>query len=328
MSHRISLKALFSSMMFISVMAFMLLHVSGCGESETSSPLPQNDGVLTVGVSVPPQGWLVEQIAGNDVRVVAMLPTGESLASYEPPQEDVIRLAYAKSYFFTGLQMEKASWFGTVAAEYRVPPVDLRSGVVMRDINARTYVGSDGIVSTVESTRDEANAGFSRDNPFHYRDTDPYIWTSPKALMVQAKTIADELKRIDAENAEGYDTRLASVLGTLESLDTELSELFEPMKDKTILVMNPTWGYLSRDYGLQELVIEFEGDAPSDAQLAAIKQIVSENGIQHLFVSSQNSNPESEAIALVIGVEVVELDLLAADVVSNLRDVATKLVGD
>ncbi len=71
------------------------------------SPLPARASDLpVVFVSIPPQKFVVEQLAGDLVRVEVMLPSGASPATYEPTPRQMAAINEAVIYFQIGVPFE------------------------------------------------------------------------------------------------------------------------------------------------------------------------------------------------------------------------------
>ena len=54
------------------------------------------EGPLVVGVSIPPQAWLVSAIGGSYVKPLVLLPPGASPATYEPGPRQLAQLSRAR----------------------------------------------------------------------------------------------------------------------------------------------------------------------------------------------------------------------------------------
>jgi zinc transport system substrate-binding protein len=59
-------------------------------------------------VSIMPQKFFLEQLAGNLVEVVVMVPPGASPHTYEPRPSQMLALQTADVYFTIGIEFEKA----------------------------------------------------------------------------------------------------------------------------------------------------------------------------------------------------------------------------
>ena len=60
-----------------------------------------------MGVSIPPQAWLVKQVGGEYVKPLVLLPPGASPATYEPGPRQLAELSGAKLYLAVGVPFER-----------------------------------------------------------------------------------------------------------------------------------------------------------------------------------------------------------------------------
>lgn len=244
---------------------------------------------IPVVVSLPPQVWLVESIGGSRVAVDALVGPGQSEETYAPTDAQVSAALRARIYFRIGASFEHAPWFRALGAARELEIVDTRDGVDLLPL-------------------------------------DPHVWLSPRRLAIQARTVAAALVRLDPAGRAGYERRLADVTAELDALDRELAAMLAPHRGRVFFVFHPSWGYLAADYGLRQVAIESEGDAPSDVELTRLQERARAERIRILFVQPQITGRAAEAVATTVGAAVVRLDPLAPDVPANLRLVARRLI--
>jgi zinc transport system substrate-binding protein len=88
------------------------------------------------------------------------------------------------------------------------------------------------------------------------------------------------------------------------------------------MVYHPAWGYFAAEYGLTQLPVQVGGTDPSARELAALIDQAVEENIRVIFVQPTFSAANAQAIAREIGGEVLRLDPLARDWLTNLESVA------
>ena len=128
-------------------------------------------------------------------------------------------------------------------------------------------------------------------------------------MTQQAKT-SRPLCEVDEQAADYYQERLEAFLAELSALDQELAESLAGLAG-TRLVYHPAWHYLAREYGLEQVAIEVEGNEPGAGQLAELIEQARAENVRVLFVSPQHSQRSARMIAEEIGAQVVEIDPLA-----------------
>ena len=249
------------------------------------SARPEPAGRLNVTVSIVPQEYFVERIGGEHVVVNVMASPGESPATYEPKPEQLRALSRAAVYFSIGVPFEGA-WLDKIAsANENMLVVDTAQGI--------ERVGAD-----------------------------PHIWLSPSLVKIQARTIHDALVELDPTHAADYTANLDRFLADIDDLDADIRATLEGLESRKFMVFHPAWGYLARDYDLEQIPIEVGGQEPSAAELAALVTQAQEEGIRVIFAQPEFSARDAETIANEIGGEVLLISPLAADWLDNLRQVA------
>lgn len=251
----------------------------------------------TVFVSILPQKYFVERIAGDAVRVEVLVPPGHSPATYEPLPRQMAALEKAPLYFRIGVAFE-GLWLP--ALRERRPGlrvVDTRQGV---ELLPMAGAGTGGRL-------------------------DPHIWTSPRRVRQQAATIRAALSELLPERAAALLAAEQRFAGELQQLDAEIGALLRPVQGRRFFVFHPSWGYLAVDYGLRQEAIETAGKEPGPQALAKTLASAKQAGARTIFVQRQFSQNAAAAVAREIGGRVVALDPLAADFIANTRQVAREL---
>ncbi len=89
---------------------------------------------LQVFVSIVPQKYFVERIAGDLAEVSVLVTPGKSPATYSPTPDQVRKLAQAHVYFRIGVSFENGFMhkIASIAPDTRV--VDTRKGILLREM--------------------------------------------------------------------------------------------------------------------------------------------------------------------------------------------------
>jgi zinc transport system substrate-binding protein len=266
---------------------------------------------LPVFVSILPQKYFVEQLAGDHVAVAVMVAPGANPATYEPKPRQMAALAAAKAYFAVGVPFE-AVWLPRIqAANPRMRVVDTAAGIDKRPMAAHAHEG-----------------GGDHD---HHHDArpqevlDPHVWLSPPLVKIQARAIRDALVALDPIHQADYDAGLARFGEQIDGLDHELRETFAGRAGMGFMVFHPAWGYFADAYGLEQIPIEIEGKDPKPAQLQELIETARSRDIRVIFVQPQFSGQSAAAVAAAIGGAVLPADPLAPDWADNLRRQAAQI---
>jgi zinc transport system substrate-binding protein len=264
---------------------------------------------LQVVVSILPQQYLVERIAGPRVDVLTLVQPGDNEATYSPGPATLAALDGARAWFTMGVHFEDV-WLDRIIRDRPgLMVVPLAAGLPMRHTEASLVADS----HTDEYDHDHAGA------------LDPHTWTDPRLAARMAERIGETLARLDPAGADQYQTRASQVQGELLALHDEIAARLAPMRGSAFIVFHPSWGYFADAYGLVQLPIEVGGREPGPRGLAEIIRRGREAGVRAVFVQQQFSQRSALAVAQALGAEVVEADPLAADYVSNLRQVSLRM---
>ncbi|UCF35038.1 MAG: zinc ABC transporter substrate-binding protein [Phycisphaerales bacterium] len=156
-------------------------------------------------------------------------------------------------------------------------------------------------------------------------ELDPHVWLSPRVVKVQARTICDELRRLDPANEARYEENCRLFHEELDRIDAQIAEALAPLKGREFFVFHPAFGYFADAYGLRQVAVQAGGKDPNVRQLGTLIERAKRDGVKLIFVQPQFSRGSAEAVARQIGGVVVPMDPLAEDYLENLLDMASKI---
>jgi zinc transport system substrate-binding protein len=269
-----------------------------------------------VTVSILPQKYFVEKIAGDAVTVSVMVAPGSNPAIYEPRPGQMNALAHSRIYFAIGVPFERV-WLKKMAALNPKMQIVYTDGSIEKRAMA--------VHHHEEQENGQGKTIASHGHARHGQGLDPHIWLSPALVKTQARIIKDALVRIDPGHEKVYNKGFEAFEAELDQLDAEIREIFgHKGRGNEFLVFHPSWGYFAAAYGLKQVPIEIEGKEPSAAEMARLIQYARSKGIRVIFVQPQFSTKRAEAIAREIGARILIADPLHEHWMQNLREVARK----
>jgi len=273
------------------ILLVVCLFLAGVGAGEARES-------LSVFVSIPPQKYFVERVAGETVKVSVMVKPGADPVTYEPSPRQMAELSEAKAYFRIGVPFE-AAWLSRLRQNQpNLAIVDTREGITLRAIEGHAH-GPHGM--------DKEKAM-----------PDPHIWLSPRLVKKQAETIYLALVDLNPDEAATYLENYQLFVKDLEAIDQQIRSIIGNGRGRKFMVFHPAWGYFADEYGLQQIPIEVEGKEPSAKELARIIDQAHRDNIKVIFVQSQFNTKPAETIAKAVSGRVVQLDPLAEDYLTNL----------
>jgi len=277
-----------------------------------SGPARGDAPPLQVVVSILPQQYLVERVAGDRVKILTLVQPGDSPATYSPGPATLAALDEAQLWFTLGVHFELV-WLERITRDRpALKVVSLAEGLPLRQVEASWTVGRDG------GDQDHAHA--------HASLPDPHTWTDPRLAARMVGRIAETLARLDPEGAEQFHTRAAALQEELFALHEEIAARLAPVRGAAFIVFHPSWGYFADAYSLRQLPIEIGGREPGPRGLAELIRRSQETDARVVFVQQQFSQRSARAVAEAIGAEVVEADPLALDYIDNLRAVSQRML--
>jgi len=269
-----------------------------------------NIDIKNIFVSILPQKYFVDRIGGEHVNVSVMVGTGQNPATYEPSPKQMMLLSKSKLYFRIGVPFENI-WIDVIK-ELNTDLKIIECCTELRPIVIKEYAhGNDNEKDIVD---------------------DPHVWTNPE----NAKYIALEIKKalidiLPDHKVELEDNYSKLIMG-LSKLDQDIRLRLAYLDNRYIVVSHPSWGHYADAYNLIQLPIELDGKEIHAKSLIKLIDISRSKKIDRIFTQKQFNKSSAEILAREIDAEIIELDPLAEDYISNLYYVtgaiSNRKVGD
>ena len=259
------------------VTASSLLFTAGCEKKEEKPPAAAQE--LNVVTSVAPITSIVENIGGDKIRLVGVIPEGIDSHTFEPIPSDTKILAAADLILFNGLDLETPTLNLALANK--------KSAAAILLLGNRTVTENDYI--------------FDFSFPKEQGHPNPHLWLNPQYAMRYAQLVRDELARLDPKNKMTYDENTAVFLKRLEALDQSIIEAAQtiPKNNRRLLTYHDSWPYFSRRYGFQVIgaVQPSDFSDPSPKEVARLIEQIRREKVPAVFGSEVFPSPVLEQIA-------------------------------
>ena len=256
-----------------------------------------------ISVSILPQKYFIERIAGDDFKVNVLIPPGASPASYEPTPKQMKDMSKSSLYLRIGhIPFEKA-WLN------------------------KLFEGNNHIKSFDMSEGIELLKGpkVQHGDHFHQDGIDPHIWSSPKTAKQLIANTYKVLVQLAPEKTQEYTTNYMKLMSDINVMDKGAETIFAQKSKKAFMIYHPALSYLARDYGLTQISIEHDGKAPSPAHMKNIIDLAKENNIKTIFIQKQFNIENATVIAKEINAELVQVDPLSADWLTEMNRIISYL---
>jgi zinc transport system substrate-binding protein len=284
-------------------LVFLLIFAS-CGNVDKT----QDNEKKTVIVSILPQKYFVEKIAGDNFNVSVMIPPGASPVTYEPTPKQMKELSKSFAYFRIGhIEFEK-SWMKNF--------IEVNPEMKIIDISKTADL--------IEPENGHDHGHFHDEH--HHHGVDPHIWTSPKEVKKQVQFIYEFLVKEEPKLKEEFEINYNSFISEIDSLDQYISDQLKDFENRKFLIFHPALSYIARDYGLEQISIEIDGKEPTPSNIQQIIDLAKKENIKIVFVQKQFSTHNADVIANEIGGRVVRIDPLDYNWAESIRFITDEIV--
>lgn len=305
------------------ILGACILFATGAGSVFASSA-----GPLPVIVSIAPQKYLLERIAGDRVNVTALVKPGSDPHTYEPTPAQMLACTKARAWFTIGVPFEDI-WMPRIVmvTEQKRGSEKLTVVSTIKGITRLPFENSHAAAEGKAHSNEEALA--PQANHVHgLMEEDPHAWLSPMLVRAMLPGLAKELGKMLPEYSAEFHANAEKLAAELETLDAEIAGRFAkfPPHKRVFLTVHPSWRYFAHNYDLIGASIETEGKEPNPRKIQAIADWAKEKRIRVVFVEPQFSQSAAKAIAENLGVRIEEVDPLAENLLVTYTDMADKLI--
>jgi zinc transport system substrate-binding protein len=269
--------------------AVILLAVLLAAGAATAAPAPP----LRVAVSIPPQQWLVEQVAGAGVQVSVLVGAGQSPENFAPTPRQVADLQSAEAFFSAGVAFE----LGLLPRLRAMPRAPRLAG--RRPLSDR--------------------------HGTHGDEEDPHAWLDPREAVAFADTVCRVLSELRPGNAAEYARGRDALQARLAVLDRDCAAMLQDCAGREFFVFHPAYGHFAKRYGLVQVAVEDHGHEPGARHLAETIERAKAAGAKAILVQPQFPQRSAEAVAGAVGARLVVADPLSSDYEAGLRHLAATL---
>lgn len=279
----------------VAMMLSLLLLLASC-----SRPA---DTRQTLAVSIPAQKWLLDSIAGDRFRVVALLSDGSNPETFEPAMKHMIDLEHSSAYFAVGGLPFEQSMLPKIQENFPNLPVLSTDTYVQRldDSHAHSHpAGQEG---------------------HHHHDGDPHIWSSLTNASAMARAMYEGLITIDPAGKAYYTARYNDLRDNLAVLHDSVATALRPFHGRSIVVWHPSLSYFVHDYGLKQISVENEGKEASAAQYRRQLDLAGAENPVVFFLQREFDSRQGAAMASELKLRTSEISVMQADIPAQIRQI-------
>lgn len=279
-----------------------LLLITSCWGTSRS----KNNEERIITVTMEPQRYFTEAIAGDKFKVVSMVPKGSSPETYDPTPQQLVALSESDAYFRIGYIGFEVMWMDRLMDN--AP-------------HTQVFDTSEGIDLIYESQHQHGDH-------FHYGGVEPHVWNSTINARIIAQNTFKALSSLDKENEAYYLERYDSLMQHIEEVEQKIARILSSGADHGFMIYHPALSYFARDYGLIQVSIEEDGKEPSPAHLKQLIDICNEEDINVIFIQPEFDQRNAQLIARETNTKIVPINPLAYEWDEEMIRVAESLAGN
>lgn len=281
------------------VRLLLLILLAACQQQPKKNP---EERIITV--TMEPQRYFTEAIAGDKFSVRSMVPKGSSPETYDPTPQQLVDLGESEAYLRIGYIGFEQTWMDRL---------------LNNTPHIQVFDTSKGIDLIFE-------AGEDHGDHHHPGGVEPHVWSSTTNALIIAGNIFKALCALDKDNEAYYRNRYDSLCQRIEQTDSLIRrKLSAPNTDRAFIIYHPALSYFARDYGLHQISIEEGGKEPSPAHLKGLMDICKAEGVHVIFVQPEFDQRNAEIIAKQTGTTVVPINPLSYNWEAEMIKVANSL---
>lgn len=261
----------------------------------------RSQSVPVIAVSVEPQRFLLEQLAGDRFEVVTLMKPGTNPETFEPTMNTRTALDRAVAYFYVG-------------------GLPFEHSLIESAKSLEAVSTSDDIVPLYGTHSHSHDSGHCHDD-----EPDPHVWTSVRNAKVMAANMADALIKLDPEHSAEYSDRLTRLEHRLDSLDESIDRRLRASSCHSFMVWHPSLGYFARDYGLEQLSVGWEAKEPSASALRRAVDQAEKSGAKVFFYQREFDNRQTQSLTSQLNLRTVTIDPMSYDWCGQMNLIADEL---
>ncbi|MBB6445808.1 metal ABC transporter solute-binding protein, Zn/Mn family [Bacillus benzoevorans] len=315
-------------LLFLSLLLSVSLFLSGCGEKKTQET--KTGGKLTVYTTVYPLQFFTQQIGGDAVKVETIYPPGADEHTFEPTQQDMMKLADADLFIYVGLGLEGFVEKTKESLKNEKVTFLAAGDAIQFEENAKENkaVGSEHAADETkghteeELAHDETGKSADEEHVHAHGDIDPHVWLDPVYSMQMAEMIKDELIKQMPEKEEQFIKNYNTLSLKLAQIDDKFADIGKNAKDKKILVSHAAFGYWEKRYGIEQISIAglSTSSEPSQKDLAGVIDTAKAHHLKYIFFEQNVSSKLTETVQKEIGADALTLHNLSTLTAKDLKN--------
>jgi manganese/iron transport system substrate-binding protein len=274
---------------FLSVISLTISYAIA-NQDNTNSNKEIEDNKLNVVTSVAPITNIVQNIGGDKINLIGLVPEGVNSHTFEIIPSDLIKINNADLIIIDGLNLE-------------VNVEKIAENAIAKNSNIQLLKLGDNTISKDQWIFDFS---FPKEND----DPNPHLWLNVEYAMKFANLTRDKLIEMDPSNSQYYIENSKKYRNLLEQLDSGIKKSVEtiPIENRKLLTYHDSWTYFALRYGMTVIGAIQPSDfgEPSPKDIADLIDQIRIERVPAIFASEVFPTNIVDQIAKEANVTVVE----------------------
>lgn len=237
------------------------------------------NGKPKVITTVSPLTSITENIGGDRITLLGIVPEGTNSHSFQPAPSVIRHIESSDLIILNGLFLEEP---------------------VMNIIETGSYE-SRKVLSLGEMAVSKEDWIFDFSFPETKGIPNPHLWPDPLMALKYADLIRNELVQLDPSEAAYYNDNFVKLEARIEELDRLIQDAIGsiPQENRKLFTYHDSWPYFARRYGMDILgaVQPSNFSEPSSREIAELIELIKRVKVPAIFGSKVFPSPVMEQIA-------------------------------
>lgn len=280
------------------VLALSVSILGGCASKTNETDSSSEEEKVQIIVSFNPLKEFAEAVGKDKVDVKTVIPEGTEPHDFEPKAKDMESISKADIFVYNGLGMEE--WVDKTLEAVENKELNI---VVASD-------NIDPIKNEDEHADEHADEHEEEAGEEHeHGEFDPHTWLSLQNAKIEAENIKNALVKVDETNKDFYEANYKEFAAELDTLYNDYKAKFDSVSNKVFVTGHAAFGYLCRDFGLEQNSVEdvFAEGEPTPQNLEKLIEYSKTHKVKTVFMEELASPKVSETLAKEVGATVEKI---------------------
>ena len=245
----------------------------------TSTEKIGSNGKPKVITTVSPLTSIAENIGGNRIVLLGIVPEGTNSHNFQPAPSVIRHIESSDLIILNGLFLEEP---------------------VMNIIETGSYENRK-VLSLGDMAVSKKDWIFDFSFPETKGIPNPHLWPDPLLALKYADLIRNELVKLDSSEAAYYNDNFVKLKARIEDLDRLIKDAIAsiPQENRKLFTYHDSWPYFARRYGMDVLgaVQPSNFTEPSAREIAELIELIKSVNVPAIFGSKVFPSPVMEQIA-------------------------------